>query len=403
MDSIRGIALLSVIAAHTAFFVDQSGQEALTKVRFDFGVRVFFIISAFLLYRPFVRSRLGAYDPPDLKAFGWRRLLRIAPAYWTALTVVVLWLGLPAVFSATGIPIYYGFGQIYWAEKAVGGLPQAWSVCVEVVFYALLPVIAAVMRRLRAPDARRCLLQELWMAALVFAGGLAYKLSIVQAGTLEDPDLVVLQLNLLAFLDDFALGMALAALSVWYEGRDRLPRPLRLLDRFPSIAWLLALAALWVVSTQLGLTGQLGEPVARSAYLERHYLFSVLALGLVLPAMFGNPARGLVRRILANRVMLYLGMVSYAVYLYHFAVLIQLERWGFTEFAEDTTAWLWFPAALGGGVLVATASWYLIERPFLRLKRLVPTRAEPAAGELVIEPGPVAAGGPKAAPGRPAG
>jgi peptidoglycan/LPS O-acetylase OafA/YrhL len=386
MDSIRAIALLSVIGAHTAFFIAESGQEILTEVRFDFAVRVFFVISAFLLYRPFVRSRLGHYPPPALRAFAWRRLLRIVPPYWLALTVVAIWLGLHYVFTADGVPIYYGFAQIYWPDKAVGGIVQAWSLCVEVIFYALLPVIAALMRRLPSHDRRRQLAQELWMAALLFAIGTAYKVAIVQAGTLEDPGLVVLQLNTLAFLDDFALGMALATLSVWYEGARELPRPLRVLDRFPGLAWLAALAAVWVVSTQLGITGELGEPVEGAAYIERHYLFTVVALGLVLPAMFGDPRKGLVRRLLANRALLYLGMVSYAVYLYHFAVLIQLQRWDFGGFAADTTAWLWYPVALGGGVLLATASWYLVERPFLRLKRLVPSRPEPPAGQAFAEP-----------------
>jgi peptidoglycan/LPS O-acetylase OafA/YrhL len=389
MDSIRAIALISVVAAHTSFFVALEGTDALTKVRFDFGVRVFFIISAFLIYRPWVRARLRGYEPPRLKAYAWRRMLRVVPAYWVALTLITIWLGLVGVFTWTGVPIYYGFGQIYDQIKSLGGLPQAWSLCVEVVFYALIPVYAALLARLKTPDPARRLRQELIGPAVLFAIGVAYKFWIVEAGTLEQPELIVLQLNTLAFLDDFAIGMAAAAISVWYEGRDRdLPRPLRLVDRFPALPWLVALAAVWVVSTQLGLTGQLGEPVGRSQYVVRHYLYTIVAVGLVLPAMFGDPTRGWVRKLLANRALVYLGMVSYAVYLYHFAVLLQLERWSFADVASGRWAWVWFPAALAGGVFCATLSYYLVERPALGLKRLVKTRPEPQPGEAIEEPAP---------------
>ena len=390
MDSIRAIALLTVIAAHTSFFVAIEGTEALTKVRFDFGVRVFFIISAFLIYRPWVRARLLGYDPPRLKAYAWRRMLRIVPAYWVALTVITVWIGLEGVLGWPGIPIYYGFGQVYDQIKSLGGLPQAWSLCVEVVFYALIPMYAWLLSRLRTGDPARRLRHELIGPAVLFAIGIAYKVWIVYAGTLEQPELIVLQLNTLAFLDDFAIGMAAAAISVWYEGRDDLPRPLQLLDRYPIVPWIVALVAVWVVSTQLGLTGQLGEPVGRTQYIVRHYLYTVVAVGLVLPAMFGDPSHGWVRRLLAHRWLLYLGMVSYAVYLYHFAVLLQLERWNFADVASGPWAWIWFPTALAGGVLCATLSYYLVERPALRLKRLVPQRREPKPGEAIEEPAPAA-------------
>ena len=390
MDSIRAIALLSVIAAHTSFFIAKNGDKALAHVRFDFGVRVFFMISAFLLYRPFVRSLMKGWEAPSIKAFAWRRGLRILPAYWIALTVITIWLGLPEVFTATGIPSYYGFAQIYRPATSVGGLPQAWSLCVEVVFYIVLPIYALALRRWRAADEREQMRHQLIGAAALFAISLAYKVAIGAAGSLEDPHLAFLQSNPLAFLDDFALGMFLAAVSVWSELHGALARPLAVLDRRPGIAWAAGLVALWVVSTQLGLTGQLGEPVHARQYIERHYLFTIVAVGLVLPAMFGDPRRGLVRRVLGWRPLLYLGMISYGVYLYHFAVLRQLENWDLASLGSKTTTLIWFPLALGGGMLLATISYYAAERPILRLKRLVPDRPAPHPGEAIAEPAGVA-------------
>ena len=57
LDSTRAIALLAVVTAHASFFMRFGGDDSLSHVRFDFSVRVFFMISAFLLYRPYVRTR----------------------------------------------------------------------------------------------------------------------------------------------------------------------------------------------------------------------------------------------------------------------------------------------------------------------------------------------------------
>ena len=141
LDSVRGIALLAVVAAHSSFFMAIGGSTSLSHLRFDFSVRVFFMISAFLLYRPWVRARLAEWEPPSAAAFGWRRFLRIMPAYWVALTLISLWLGLSYVFSGHGLWTYYGLLQVYQPGWAVGGLAQAWTLCVEVVFYALAAAV----------------------------------------------------------------------------------------------------------------------------------------------------------------------------------------------------------------------------------------------------------------------
>jgi peptidoglycan/LPS O-acetylase OafA/YrhL len=90
--------------------------------------------------------------------------------------------------------------------------------------------------------------------------------------------------------------------------------------------------------------------------------------------------------VLASRVLGYLGMISYGGYLWHFAVLVQLQRWHFGEVAAKTGQWIWFPAALAGGVLLATISWFAVEKPVSSLKRLVKPRPAPQAGEAITEP-----------------
>jgi len=388
-DSMRAIAVLAVVATHGAFFSGLGGHGSAAGPflgRLDVGVHIFFLISAFLLYRPFVRAGIEDAEPPLVRAYAWRRFLRIVPGYWLALTVIALALGLPGVFGADA-PLYYGLAQIYTPETSGGGLPQAWSLCVELSFYLFLPLYAALMRRLPAGDERGRLRRELGGAAVLVLVSFAYKLWILSMGPATAFRLVPWHFALPAFLDTFALGMALATLSAWYAGRAT-PAPLRALDRFPSLAWLLAAVAFWVVSTRIGLVGRAGEPLSESQYLGRHWLYALVGLGVLLPAVFGDQARGLVRRLLALRPLLYVGLVSYGVYLYHFAVYAQLRRWGFGSLASDTSPWLWLPAGLAGSLLLASLSYYAVERPLLRLKRLVPGRERSEAGEAIAEPAP---------------
>jgi peptidoglycan/LPS O-acetylase OafA/YrhL len=355
-------------------------------VRFDFSVRVFFMISAFLLYRPYVRTRLAEWEPPRAAAFAWRRFLRIAPAYWVALTVISIWLGLDYVFSGHGIWTYYPLLQVYQPGWAVGGLPQAWSLSVEVGFYVMLPLWGALMSRIRASSMRVKLRQEVLGCAALFAVSLVYKLVVTATGAIDGDDGLPFQLNTITFLDDFAIGMALAVASAWYEGRDDLPRPLRLLDRYPSIPWGVALVTVGVTSLAVGVFGHVAENISGVQYIVRHYLLAVIAVGLLLPAMFGDPSRGLVRRFLGHPVLVYLGLISYGAYLWHFAVLVQLDRWGFRDVAASTGQWIWVAAGLAGGVGIATASWYLLEKPILGFKGVVKSRPAPRAGEPIVEP-----------------
>jgi peptidoglycan/LPS O-acetylase OafA/YrhL len=396
-DGLRAIAAVSVLVYHAAFFAAAaSPDQTVTQYtgHFDVGVTVFFLISGFLLYRPFVRSHLTRQPSPGVLAYGWRRLLRIAPAYWVALTLVALWLPLPYVFRGAGIPVYYGFAQIYAFGDAINGIGQAWTLCVEVTFYAFLPVWALAMRRAsRGGDRRRVLSVELAGLGGLFILSTLYKvwaLHHIAPSNLDSPRFLMPLPN---FLDQFAIGMAIAALSVWYEGSP-LPAPLQLVRRRPGVCWAAALLGLWFVSTRIGFHGNAFQTVTRSMHLERHELYTLVATALVLPAVFTLPGRGLVGKLLASRPLRYLGLVSYGIYLYHLAIVSKLQIWLGTRlsggFAIHFAAY--FVLALAGATAIATASYYLVERPALRLRHLVGSSPPAAHGEAIVEPAPPSPG-----------
>ena len=395
VDSLRAIAALSVVGAHAAFPAGIYDDDLLRRfvTRLDVGVTVFFVISGFLLYRPFVRARFAGERQPRTGAYAWRRFLRIVPAYWVALTVIAfVQLDRSEIFSLDGFLTYYLFAQVYSPETGLGGIPQAWTLCVEVAFYALLPLWALGARLLPGRDPGMLIRWELIALAVLAALSVVYKVILVQKHALDDSSLGPWMLSLPQFLDQFAVGMALAVASVWWASRDEQPRAVRLIERRPEIAWGFALVAFVAVSTLVGLTGEFGEHIDRSEFFARHFLFTMVAFGLLLPAFFGDPERGFVRRLLGNRVFLWLGVVSYGIYLWHSAVYEQLTRWGFNEVAEATHRYIWFFAAVALTAVVAAASYYLVERPALTLKRLVGRRDPGIPGEALREPAPVIPG-----------
>ena len=392
-DSLRAIAALAVLATHAAVFAGLETSSGSTlgqyAARLDAGVAVFFVISGCLLYRPFVRARLEAAPAPATGPYAWRRFLRIVPAYWLALTLITLLFGTSGhVFGWPGIARFYGVGQAYSSQSFGGGLTQAWSLTVEVAFYAFLPLWAFGMRAFLG---RRGFRAEALALALLFAVGVAYKVAVLSGGNAHQVAITPKLVALPAYFDHFALGMALAVLSLWVEQQRRLPRGLGWIDRLPGLSWLVALVAFWVVSTRIGLHGRFLEPFSTTNYLERHLLYGVVAVALVAPAVLGDQRRGVTRRFLAMRPLLWLGVVSYGIFLWNLALLDRLYHWDLGSVPLLDSFPGWCIAGLAITAPVAAASYYVLERPALSLKGLFPDRGRRNAGEALEEPAPVTA------------
>ena len=110
-------------------------------------------------------------------AYAWRRFLRIVPAYWAALALSAWWLGRSDVFTGDGLWTYFGFAQTWRVATIGGGLTQAWTLCIEIVFYAFLPVWALLMRR----TGRSLRAEAIGLGAL-FAISVAWKVVVLATG-----------------------------------------------------------------------------------------------------------------------------------------------------------------------------------------------------------------------------
>jgi peptidoglycan/LPS O-acetylase OafA/YrhL len=338
-----------------------------------------------------VLARLSGRPAPATGPYAWRRFLRIAPAYWLALTVTALWVGTSAyelgVFSSSGFPTYYLLLQTYRARTLSGGLVQGWTLTIEITFYAFLPLYAWAQRRLPRRGRRDALgwevaglvalvvISEIWKGVLL-ANGNPHQVLIT-------PALDALP----AFLDQFALGMGLAVLSAWIEVRGRSPRWVGRFDRAPSASWVLAAVAFYIVSKRIGINPRFFAPMGVWQYLGREWLYAAIAFGLLLPAVVGDQTRGVARRVLSLRLLAWLGLISYGIYLWQTTVLAQLSRWNFgAHWLIHPYLW-WSAGTLAMTVAIAAASYYLLERPLLSFKNLFGGQRTPP-GEALAEPAP---------------
>jgi peptidoglycan/LPS O-acetylase OafA/YrhL len=99
LDGMRAVAVLAVVVVHSAVFGDALGSSLGGRLlaHLNVGVAIFFLISGFLLYRPFIAHRTGGPEAPAVRDYAKRRFLRIYPAYWLVLTVLVVVPGLTGV------------------------------------------------------------------------------------------------------------------------------------------------------------------------------------------------------------------------------------------------------------------------------------------------------------------
>jgi peptidoglycan/LPS O-acetylase OafA/YrhL len=110
-------------------------------------------------------------------------------------------------------------------------------------------------------------------------------------------------------------------------------------------------------------------PIGWRSWMGNGIAGGAFAAFLVLPALFPSERRSLARKVLENRVLGWLGVVSYGIFLWHFVVLIELSRLGLATLAGPRTLWLTL-LTLAFTVPLAAASYYLVELPFLRRKEL---------------------------------
>lgn len=376
LDALRVVAMLGVFLKHSSFATGLQLRDGWAWTNhFEIGPSIFFALSAFLVYRPFVRAHVAGAPVPSLRDFGRRRVVRIVPAYWCALAVFLL---VDRASQHDGIGMHFGgvrgvlglltFTHIYSPAHFFDGIAAAYTLDVEVSFYVFVVGWVLLVRRLaRGRDPLRT---EWWGIAALFLVNVVWRVLVVVVArpetlrcTANSTHWTCAAANWLpGFLDCFALGMACAVL-VSTATDSVVVRAVR--ARYAGIvALVLACAGLVGYSVVFGTTG-LDSLVRRRDVLLAHEARFVLVAVLLVPAVVRRPGRSVLARLAASPVVRWTAMVSYGFYLWHQGWLdIAVRAVGGRQFDASFAAVA--SMALVGALATAAASWYLLEQPVAR-------------------------------------
>jgi peptidoglycan/LPS O-acetylase OafA/YrhL len=164
----------------------------------------------------------------------------------------------------------------------------------------------------------------------------------------------------------FGAGMALAAVSVRLEQRTAESPMQRFLRDRPIVPW--ALAASLYLGLCLLLDPISGGRVSIRQYGVEYLAFGAIAALVLAPAVFEHRSGGAPRRMLANPVLAWLGLVSYGVFLWHWPILYALHEGGIGDWWPAMTFPILVVMTLAITLVCASVSYYAVERPLLRFK-----------------------------------
>jgi peptidoglycan/LPS O-acetylase OafA/YrhL len=323
LDGLRAVAVLLVFALHAG--IPGLGGGA-------YGVDLFFVLSGFLITQ--VLQKDGRHKHA-LSHFYWRRFLRLVPASaFLCCALGMASLLMPSLVDRTTALNDIGASLLSvanWTRAFSLGPPtylgNCWSLSIEEQFYLVWPLLFLFFLRKGRENEGRGLTLILWVVSM------AWPIALMVGGASRD--------RLFNGFDTHCNGLLLGCL--WALGRPG-PKTRRLVARLSpfAVALLGAGVALQPEATVVG------------------YLVMPL-VGLVLIAVAQTERPTLLGRFLQTPVLVGLGKISYAVYLWHYPIMLimDLHHMG------------WRARTFGGGMATLAAaliSWHFIERPLQRLR-----------------------------------
>jgi peptidoglycan/LPS O-acetylase OafA/YrhL len=367
IDALRGVAIMGVLIVHCGQKGSNENLPSLVQsiiLNGAHGVQLFYVASAFTLFLS-LANRKGLDNSPWFSFFV-RRFFRIAPMYYLGICYYLwqdgfgprYWLGdAPEVTGwnvLSNFTFLHGFNP-YWITSVV---PGGWSIAVEMFFYCMVPLLF-----LRIRSAQQAL--ALVLITLLIRSVLQFILNRVHVIGSEQLWDHYLYMYLPSQLPVFALGILF-----YFIVRDNY----RL-----SVSPLLILISFLVLAADL----------AGISLLPNHFLFAIAFVVLAIALSKSE------FKLFVNSILVYIGKVSYSMYLVHFAVLYWMDKTGFVDFLPATGPMeaiinfgvrLLFLTAIS--VVVSTFFYHVIELPGLRLGSRLMLRQDRAKGKRELDPLP---------------
>jgi peptidoglycan/LPS O-acetylase OafA/YrhL len=378
-DGVRGVGAVLIFATHLCLLADPLpdnnmlgyGWAAPVLGHIDLALSAFFVLSGYLIARPYARAYVAGRRRPRLRNYARNRVLRVVPVFYLLTVLVLLRFGLDGTLrSGPGAPqetstVWQVLGQFLFVQGQTGGpaavpIGPAWSIGAEVGFYALIPIAAAGAYVIAAR------IHDVHARAVIAIGAVAVVTFVSIALRAYDKYLFAWLTSPPAIMYVFMPGVALGIAEPLFA------RHLRDRARIATVlAWAaFALALLCAIL------------YAASDYDPRqtpiHHALGALATGLLLAGLVVlQIGTGRAPWLFGNRAMLWLGARSYSLYLLHIWVLLEIDH--LLGAREDLATRL---AIMGGigfplTVLAAALSYRFVELPFLQRKQRT-TQHQPA-------------------------
>ena len=339
LNGIRAIAVLLVIISHR-FPKDHFLN---TFPLGNYGVDIFFVLSGFLISRSlfYQISKTSISNVEIIKKFFFRRFLRIFPIYYLLLLFMLLTSGIIGNQFKENFLWYFFYGANYlnyYEDKWFGALAHLWSLSVEEQFYIFWPVLLLFVFKNRIFS----------LICLLVIVGTVY------------PFFLNENTNILTLSCVNALGIG--ALLAYIE----------IVNKNHTILFNKTLSVIFI---PVFLMLFLNKLVVLIPFFSERLSISILAVSIISYCRY-RPDSFLVAKILSNKVLNFIGIISYGVYLYH-NIVPKYWVWGLKKMGMFTPATNYEFSYLE--ILIQTLfiiglsylSWIIIEKPTLKLKERI--------------------------------
>jgi peptidoglycan/LPS O-acetylase OafA/YrhL len=343
LDGVRGIAILFVLGNH----VPLGRLESLLPGGFA-GVDIFFVLSGFLITTLLIQEfdRTGSIS---LRNFYMRRALRLGPAL-IALLIVLCLLSFVLYDQARArgncrdalIALFYASNWVrVFTRNQLGLLAHTWSLSCEEQFYIVWPIILLTLLRI----SRKRHYVALVAAAVALFSWLA-SIHLTMSGASERR----LCFGLDGRADTLMIGCILSVVlssGLMTENAKKTIQKLLVVIAPLSMASLLAFSIF-------------GNKLGRSFFYFGFVIIALLAAALILDVLVSP--RSIIRRLMAMKWLVWIGSVSYGLYLWHWPIFWGMHGFGFKG---------WTVVLVGTPLtfLVVLLSYYGMEKPILELKK----------------------------------
>jgi peptidoglycan/LPS O-acetylase OafA/YrhL len=357
LDSLRAIAVMLVIISH--WFSEKHFLNRYTA-NGSLGVTLFFVLSGFLITGILLNSKekveTGGSVSKVFSVFYVRRALRIFPVYYLLLFVLLVF-NMASVRESFPWHLFYASNFYFWRQGHFAGqLSHLWSLAVEEQFYLIWPAVIFCISRKN--------LQQVFLLGIV--GAVLFRFLV----TTPQNDLG--RILMPGSLDSFCIGGLLA------YGRQDSPEWYKWYTEQRSIFVVLGFLTLVFVHTAFF------KAIGTRVSIALYFLLISAAFGVLIDRVADSVKSKLFRPVLENRGVLYVGKISYGIYLFHnfipYFYGINLPR-PLQPFSIYIVQLLRLALLLG----IASLSWFLFEKPFLRLKARFEFKPLPVLGVAVVE------------------